>query len=233
MPEDQVMKEGRWKFDEEVTEVFDNMLERSIPQFETMRDAVHSIIGKFATVTGTVVDLGCSRGGAIARSASEHPECRFLGVECSEPMFTAARERFQNQRNVTIVNMDLRSEYPKHVCSVVSSILCAMFVPIEYRMQLFHKAFEHLLPGGAFVLVEKVLGADAVLDHIMVDTYLEYKRSMGYTQEQIDRKRLNLEGVLVPVTARMNEEFLRAAGFQRVDCFWRWMNFAGWVAVKG
>ncbi|MGH3921557.1 MAG: hypothetical protein ACRDS1_01640 [Pseudonocardiaceae bacterium] len=42
-----------------------------------------------------------------------------------------------------------------------------------------------------------------------------------YTQEEIDRKRLSLEGVLVPVTAKWNVEMLRAAGFQQVDCFWR------------
>jgi tRNA (cmo5U34)-methyltransferase len=59
------------------------------------------------------------------------------------------------------------------------------------------------------------------------------KRRRGYTNEQIDRKRLSLEGVLVPVTARWNEDLLRAAGFGEVDCFWRWMNFAGWVAVRG
>ena len=58
------------------------------------------------------------------------------------------------------------------------------------------------------------------------------KKGHGYTQEQIERKRLSLEGVLVPVTARWNEEMLRMAGFQQVDTFWRWMNFCGWVAVK-
>jgi tRNA (cmo5U34)-methyltransferase len=36
----------------------------------------------------------------------------------------------------------------------------------------------------------------------------------------------------VPVTAGWNEEMLRGAGFQEIDCFWRWLNFAGWVAVK-
>ena len=53
-----------------------------------------------------------------------------------------------------------------------------------------------------------------------------------YTQEEIDRKRLSLEGVLVPVTAAWNEDMLRREGFRNVDCFWRWMNFAAWVAVK-
>jgi len=38
--------------------------------------------------------------------------------------------------------------------------------------------------------------------------------------------------VLVPVTAEWNEGLLRQTGFQQVDCFWRWMNFAGWVGVK-
>jgi tRNA (cmo5U34)-methyltransferase len=43
---------------------------------------------------------------------------------------------------------------------------------------------------------------------------------------------MSLEGVLVPVTARWNEELLHQEGFASVDCFWRHLNFAGWVAVK-
>jgi len=54
----------------------------------------------------------------------------------------------------------------------------------------------------------------------------------AYTTEQIERKRLALEGVLVPVTARWNEDLLRDAGFRQVECFWRWLNFAGWVGVR-
>ena len=54
----------------------------------------------------------------------------------------------------------------------------------------------------------------------------------GYNQESIERKRLSLEGVLVPVTAGWNEDILHSAGFLHIDCFWRWMNFAGWMAIK-
>jgi len=86
--------------------------------------------------------------------------------------------------------------------------------------------------GGALILVEKVLGATADLDAEMVNIYYSLKADNGYTQEQIERKRLSLEGVLVPVTARWNEELLQMSGFREVDCFWRWMNFAGWIAVK-
>jgi tRNA (cmo5U34)-methyltransferase len=53
-----------------------------------------------------------------------------------------------------------------------------------------------------------------------------------YSQDEIARKALSLEGVLVPITAKANRDLLKGAGFARVDCFWRWCNFAGWLAIK-
>jgi tRNA (cmo5U34)-methyltransferase len=107
-----------------------------------------------------------------------------------------------------------------------------MFTPIEHRFRILSDAFAHTTPGGAFLLVEKVLGGDAEVNTVLTGLYYDHKRDMGYSQEEIDRKRLSLEGVLVPVTATWNEQMLRHAGFQHVECFWRCLNFAGWIAIK-
>jgi tRNA (cmo5U34)-methyltransferase len=80
--------------------------------------------------------------------------------------------------------------------------------------------------------VEKVLGSSAPIDDLLVRRYYALKAAHGYTAEQIERKRLALEGVLVPVAARSNEDLMRDAGFDQIDCFWRWCNFAGWIALK-
>ena len=45
----------------------------------------------------------------------------------------------------------------------------------------------------------------------------------------IDRKRISLEGVLVPVTAARNGDFLRDRDVER---FWRCLNLAAWFAIK-
>jgi tRNA (cmo5U34)-methyltransferase len=87
------------------------------------------------------------------------------------------------------------------------------------------------MPGGCVLLVEKVLGATDVVDARLVTQYQEHKAAHGYTREQIERKRMSLEGVLVPITARWNEDMLRAAGFEHVDCVWRWGQFAAWIAI--
>ena len=54
----------------------------------------------------------------------------------------------------------------------------------------------------------------------------------GYSMNEVERKKLALEGVLVPLTAQINEQFLHNAGFVQVDAFWRNLNFCAWIAVK-
>lgn len=233
---DEVMPQGRWTFDGDVTDSFDDMLARSIPQYEVMRRSCFEVGDRFVRDRTDVVDLGCSRGEALAPFVERHGAlCRYVGVEVSEPMLAAARERFAGyvERGVVDVKgMDLRREYPPVEASLTLLVLTLQFTPIEHRQRILQDVHDHTLPGGALVMVEKVLGADAKLDGLMVDLYLNHKREAGYTEEQIQRKKLSLEGVLVPVTAAWNEELLRMAGFRRVDCFWRWFNFAGWIAVK-
>lgn len=233
---DRTEPDGRWQFDESVTDVFDDMLERSIPQYELMRQSVFDVACRFLPREDPVrlLDLGTSRGGALAPFVDRYgARLSAVGIDVSEPMLTAARERFRLwPDNVRIENLDVRYNWTHRPVHVVLSVLFLQFVPIEYRQKIVANIYSDLEPGGALILVEKVLGSTAQLDSLEVDLYLESKKAAGYTQEQIDRKRLSLEGVLVPVTAKWNEELLAGAGFRTVDCFWRWMNFAGWIAVK-
>jgi len=233
---DHVLPQGKWQFDAEVTDVFEEMLRRSIPQYDVMRKAVFEIATRFAKEKTAIVDLGCSRGDALDPLISKYGAYnRFVGVEVSQPMLDAARKRFQGYIDcgvVSIREMDLRRQFPPERASVILSVLTLQFTPIEYRLKIVREAFNSLIPGGALILVEKVLGASADLDAMLVDLYYGMKRDNGYSQEEIDRKRLSLEGVLVPVTAAWNEQLLHQCGFSEVDCFWRYLNFAGWVAVK-
>ena len=233
---DHTVPEGRWAFNAEVTQVFENMLSRSIPQYEVMRRACFEVACRYVQPKTAIVDLGCSRGEAIQALLDRYgAQNRFVGVEVSEPMLVAARERFRGYIDCGVVDirqMDLRWEYPPVVASVTLSVLTLQFTPIEYRQRIVSDVYRRTQEGGAFILVEKILGSSAEIDRALVETYYSLKREHGYSEEEIERKRLSLEGVLVPVTAKWNEELLRDAGFRQVDCFWRWMNFAGWVAVK-
>ena len=230
------LPEGRWAFDDSVTHVFDDMLRRSIPQYDVMRRGVFDVGCRFVQPGTDIVDLGCSRGDAVAPFLARYgAENRYVGVEVSRPMLEPCRRRFEEpiaSGLMRLMDLDLRADYPRVESSVTLAILTVQFTPIEYRQRIVRNIWKHLVPNGALIMVEKILGATADLDTLMVDGYHQMKRESGYTQEEIDRKRMALEGVLVSMTAGWNEELLAQAGFAQIDCFWRWMNFAAWVAVK-
>ncbi len=233
---DHVMHNGPWQFDREVTAAFDNMLQRSIPQYNAMRMVTFEVGRRFVQPGTTIIDMGCSRGEALLPFVSTFGQANdYIGLEISEPMIEAAREKFARHPHgdrVTVQPADLRHEFPGVTSSVVLSVLTLQFTPIEYRQRIIRRVFNSLAPGGAFILVEKVLGATSELDDAFVDLFLAIKKQNGYSEAEIDRKRLSLEGVLVPVTARWNEDLLHEEGFRFVDCFWRHLNFAGWIALK-
>ena len=226
----------RWEFDHGVTAVFDDMLARSIPQYAEMRALVTDIGMRYVQPKSAIIDLGCSRGEALEPFVKQFgAHNRFVGVDVSEPMLDAARSRYQGYINCGVVdirNLDLRTAYPQERASLTLSVLTLMFTPINYRQRIIQNVYDQTVNGGAFILVEKILGASAEIDGLMVERYHQLKHDNGYSWDEIDRKRLALEGVQVPVTAHWDEELLRNAGFRQVDCFWRWMNFAGWVAIK-
>lgn len=236
MVKDETLPGGKWEFDDGVTAVFDDMLKRSIPQYEAMRHLCYELGISYCTEGDYIVDLGSSRGEAVAQFIDHRGmHNHFELIEVSPPMIEALNERFKGLIAANVVkvrSLDLRETYPRVPACLTLCILTLQFTPIEYRQQIIQKMYDHTVPGGAVILVEKVLGHSAGLDKAFVDVYYDLKRKNGYTEEQIQRKRLSLEGVLVPVTAKWNEELLHGAGFRQVDCFWRWANFAGWIAIK-
>jgi tRNA (cmo5U34)-methyltransferase len=224
---------GRWVFDQEVARVFDDMLRRSVPDYEAMRRVLVEIGRSLVQPNTDVVDLGCSRGESLAPFVDRSVRC--VGVEVSPPMLAAARRRFAGEIESGLVELhalDLRAGYPDVRASLTLLALTLQFIPPEERPPLLARVKEHTVDGGGLVLVEKVVGGSAWADELLRRLHERRKLEGGYTREEVDRKRMSLAGVLVPFTAAANEQLLRDAGFAEVECVWRSLNFAAWVAVS-
>ena len=226
----------KWEFDKSVTDCFENMLERSIPQYDVMREAVFNLGSQFVRPHSTIIDVGCSKGTAIDPFINTyHQDNNFILIEPSKPMYEYCKNKYNKypyKHSVDIQNTGILDAKLSSDTSLILSILTIQFTPIEYRLEILDKIYNTLSFDGAFIFVEKVLGSGNELNKKMVNVYHDHKKKNGYTQEDIDRKKTSLEGVLVPVTASWNQDMLRSTGFKKVDCFWRWMNFTGWIALK-
>jgi tRNA (cmo5U34)-methyltransferase len=232
---DTIVPTEAWTFDSEVAKSFDDMLSRSIPDYEPMRLAVSRLAAEIVSGRSEpeILDLGSSRGETIAR-LGDGPlgnRARFTAVETAPAMLEVLRDRFEDEENVDVLDLDLRENYPAGRFDLVLAVLTIQFVPVEHRPRLLAEIRSSLDEDGGFLLVEKVIGPSRRIDDLLVAAYYGLKADNGYSFEQIQTKRRSLENVLVPLTAAANEQLIAAAGFSEIEQIWRWGNFVGWLAL--
>jgi tRNA (cmo5U34)-methyltransferase len=225
-----------WRFDQDVAAVFDDMLARSIPDYETMREIVFAYGSRFVADGTYVVDYGCSLGRSLEPFIDRFgARVRYVGIDNSSAMLDVARRRLPlvEAGYVDLREEDLSTYFPPKPVSLTLSIFSLQFVSAEDRAAVLRRIHEATIRGGALVLAEKVLGSDALAQTTLVDEYHALKSRNGYSDEEIRAKARALRGVLVPLSAAENERALRAAGFETVELVWRAHNFATWLAIRG
>ncbi len=232
---DNVTPKGKWEFDSEVAKCFADMLERSIPDYKSMRSLVYETGEKYIQPNTWLVDVGCSTGLATEPFFKRHGnELRYYFCDNSTDMLAECADKFKDGMSGTQVifsNADFWNTDMPDNTSLCLCILSMQFMPTSYRQFMINTIYDRLTEGGAFIFVEKVIGSKR-MDDTLVDLYYQMKRANGYTDEKIMEKRKSLENVLSPLKAKWNEDMLHEAGFEKVDMFWRCLNFCGWVAVK-
>lgn len=229
---DNVKPGEKREFNEDVAACFANMLERSIPDYKSMRAITYKAGERFIQPDTLIVDVGCSTGLAVEPFVEKYKDQNdFLLIDNAPAMVDACRKRFADVPGVQVEAGNLWEYLPlRDKASLVLSVLSLQFMPTSYRQKMLSDIYDGLAPGGALILVEKIVSES--LDDLMVHLYYEMKRENGYTEAQIMDKRRSLENVLSPLKVGWNVDMLRTAGFKQVDMFWRCLNFCGWIAVK-
>ncbi len=244
MKKDQVFlasekRSGEFEFNAEVAEVFDDMLERSVPLY-LEQQAIVKDIAKHFWVPGTAVyDLGCSTATTLIGLCRELPSsARLVGYDNSMPMLNRARQNIEE--NHFRERIDLRygelngqqSDFPMEHASVVTLCWTLQFIKPLRRDNLIRRIYDALVDQGVLIVTEKVLTNDGNMNRLFIDFYYELKRRRGYSNAEIQRKREALENVLIPYRLEENLDLFRRNGFEAVETFFQWFNFAGFLCVK-
>lgn len=228
-----------FEFTTDVADVFDDMAHRSIPFYADIQQMIVDFIEHFYPEDDTnaaIYDVGCSTGAQLALLAHQLPQVgRFVGIDNAQPMLDKARERFQAEglaQRVHLDNTDLRHAQYDNAAAVVMNYTLQFVRPL-YRLQVVRAIYQGLRPGGIFLLSEKVLEDSTNLSRLFIDMYYRFKRRQGYSELEISQKRERLENVLIPYKVSEQRELLAQAGFQEVEVFFKWHNFASFIAIKG
>jgi tRNA (cmo5U34)-methyltransferase len=225
--------EKQFEFDQTVASVFDDMLERSIPFYETVERLIVDLILARERDGMRVVDLGSSTATFLLNLHSRmQTKLELVGIDNSEAMIERARQKADAfGAQIQLVLDDIVTwDYTGTDVAVATYTL--QFVRPMQRLELLQRIARGLNPEGRFIFAEKVVFDDKRLDKEMIDIYYDFKRARGYSEFEIARKREALENVLIPFTISENVKMCKDAGFTEVSTVFQWANFVTFVAQK-
>lgn len=241
MPEDKVFDQeitnaADFKFGATVANVFDDMVNRSVPYYGEMQRMTAELAANHARSGTNVYDLGCSTGTTMIGMNTLVPDdiC-FIGVDDSEEMLAKCKTKLQDagfKRPYDLVVADLNQGLSINNASVVVLCLTLQFVRPIHRERLLKTVSAGLNEGGVLILIEKILAEETNFNRDFIRYYYDMKRRHNYSEMEIAQKREALENILIPYKLSEDILLLKETGFGTVETFFKWYNFAGLIAVK-
>lgn len=216
-------------FDTAVAAVFDNMAERSIPQYREVIRIIAEWCERYCGDKDTIYDVGCSTGNCIA-AIIERLDCtpQIVGVDSSRAMLDQAKKKCPSP-NVYWLKAPIQ-EVKLRTARVVVCNYTMMFIPPSDRKQILQSFFLALKKRNGILFLSEKLSCKLEFERMMTRSYEEFKSSQGYSFTEIRRKKMALNEVLVPLPLDFYCETLGDVGFQSVDVLLKWNQFATIVA---
>ncbi len=227
---------GAFQFDESVVSVFPDMIQRSVPGYQTILAGIGELTQQFAQPHTQLYDLGCSLGAVslTMRRKLPHTDCKIIGVDTSEPMIERAKTyvaAFHSEIPVELRCEDMLNT-PIENASVVVMNFTLQFIDPEKRQQILNQIYQGLVPGGILILSEKIHFEDPSIQKAIEELHLQFKRANGYSELEISQKRASLENVLISDTEQTHLDRLKQAGFQSAAIWFQAYNFVSFLAIK-
>jgi SAM-dependent methyltransferase len=163
---------------------------------------------------GRILDVGTGDGHLIALLRERWPEATAVGLDISPVLLAAAGERFAGDRGVRLEVHDLMRPLPQDLgrFDLVVSALAIHHLPDARKRTLFAEALGLLTEGGTFLDLDCVLSASPELHAVNQAAFGLDERGEDPSDQ--------------PASLGDQLAWLRQAGFEEVDCFWKWMELA-------
>jgi tRNA (cmo5U34)-methyltransferase len=241
---DQLFRNGSappadFEFNIAVANVFDDMVTRSVPFYAEQQAMVREIARKFWIPGRAVYDLGCATGTTLVNLAADLPDAApIVGLDNSPAMLDRAAARVAEAGladRVELKAADLSgapAALPLRNVGLVTLLWTLQFVPPLRRDAVISWIYGGMAADGVLVVTEKTLTGNSDTDRFFIDFHYDFKRANGYSEEELLRKREALENTLIPYRIEENLELFARNGFEIVETFFQWFNFAGFLCVK-
>lgn len=223
-------------FDEQVVEVFPDMISRSVPGYNTIINTIGRLSEAYVTPNSNIYDLGCSLGAATLsmKKSIIAQNCQIIGVDNSSAMVERCKmhvNAFKGNTPVEIIEANIQDIHIEKASMVVLNFTLQFLDPDD-RKALLAKIYAGLNPGGILVLSEKLSGSSDTVNNLLINLHHDFKRANGYSELEVAQKRTALENVMRTDNLNTHTERLNSVGFEHITPWFQCFNFFSLVAIK-
>ena len=181
----------------------------------------------------TVVDLGAGTGAAARTILDHYPAARAILADFSPQMMaqgTVELEPYAGRYSYVEFDLTARDSWPASIPDQVNAVVSSLSVHHlndARKQSLFAEIRERLTPGGWYLNYDPVTPPDPVVEEAWLragdrrDPAAAHKRRNRTPEEQFRYE--NHVRYMIPLDVQVG--FLRAAGFEGVDVFWKDLDF--------
>ncbi|MBD2074554.1 class I SAM-dependent methyltransferase [Phormidium sp. FACHB-592] len=227
-----------------VAESFLTGVRGAIPFATEQIDIALRVLDQLEPPMRRVADLGCGDGAIAYAILTHYPEAHVTAIDFSPPMLEQARQRLQPfGKRVDVVQADLYTPDWQNSLEPFDAVLsgyCIHHLPNDRKQALYREIFHLLRSGGGFLQIEHVASAtpwvEALFNDTLVEAIYQWHQAQGdpRSREEIGQTFVYREdkkaNILVPVDVQC--EWLRAIGFQQVDCFFKFFELAVFGGIR-
>lgn len=237
--QDNIFEEGNlsglpFTFNKEVTYVFEDMINRSVPGYKTSLKLITQYTKHFYQPGTKCYDIGCSLGASSLSMLQARKDSQIIAIDNSEAMIRECKNRFKKfpqSQSIQFMHQDVMETKMDNASLIVLNYLI-QFLDLEQREKIFDKIFKALLPGGILILSEKIHHKNRFESNRVFKTHHKFKSLNGYSDLEISGKRDSLEGVLITETEQDHFSRGERVGFKNSRKVLSNLNFRTLIFYK-
>jgi tRNA (cmo5U34)-methyltransferase len=210
---------------------YDEQRRKVIPCFDDFYETTVDLIPFGQEDAFRFLDLGAGTGLLTALILAKFPNAIPTVIDISEEMLAKARERFEREKHISFCIMDYAVSALPGGYDLVVSAMSIHHLADSGKRELFSNIYEALLAGGTFIHAELVKGATEITEALYQRAWLEYLKQTDLAEDQLS---LIFQRMSYDKTTPLKDQlrWLREAGFEDVDCFYKYYNFAVYAGSK-
>jgi len=211
---------------------YDRQRRMVIPCFNDFYQTAIDLIQFNRSDSFSLLDLGAGTGLLTASIISIFPNTTATLMDLSEKMLEKAQERFLSNKKVNFLVWDYSHSSLPEEYQVIVSAMSIHHLSNDEKKSLYQRVYDALKYDGIFINADLVRGETNKTEQIYHDMWMNWIQEAGLSKHElsgiIDRMHYDK-----PSSLSDQLQWLREIGFQDVDCYYKYFNFAVYSGRKG